>query len=114
MFGIANQLLAVIALTAVTSWIFNSGHGNYAVLTIAPMLFVISTTMTAGYQLIGGPFHNLVVDGWAKNNYPMLIKGLLNIGLTIFMMAAVATILLQAVTRWVNHVRGAKLSEVAR
>ena len=35
MFGIANQLLAVIALTVVTTWIINSGRGRYAALTIA-------------------------------------------------------------------------------
>jgi carbon starvation protein len=110
MFGIANQLLAVIALTAVTSWIINSGRGKYAILTIAPMLFVISTTMTAGYQLIGGRFHNDWTDGWAKSNYALVFKGGLNIALTIFIMAAVATILLQAVTRWINHARMQKIS----
>ncbi|HTQ38328.1 MAG TPA: carbon starvation protein A [Pirellulales bacterium] len=105
MFGIANQLLSVIALTVVTTWIINSGRGKYAILTIAPMLFVITTTMTAGYQLIGGRFHNDWADGWAKHNYALLIKGGLNIALTIFMMAAVTTILLQAVTRWLNYSR---------
>ncbi|HEY2826246.1 MAG TPA: carbon starvation protein A [Pirellulales bacterium] len=109
MFGIANQLLSVIALTAVSSWIINSGRGKYAILTIAPMLFVISTTMTAGYQLIGGRFYNDWSDGWAKHNYALLIKGGLNIALTVFMMAAVTTILLQAVTRWINYARAAKL-----
>ena len=112
MFGIANQLLAVIALTVVTTWIINSGRGKYAVLTIAPMLFVISSTMTAGYQMIGGQFWNLVLDGWRMDsaggrNWGLLVKGGLNIALTLFMMAAVATILLQAVTRWINKARSA-------
>ncbi len=105
MFGIANQLLSVIALTVVTSWIINSGRGKYAILTIAPMLFVISTTMTAGYQLIGGRFYNDWSDGWAKHNFALQFKGGLNITLTIFMMAAVTTILLQAITGWINHTR---------
>ena len=56
MFGIANQMLAVIALAVVTTVMFNAGRGRYAPLTILPMLFVISTTMTAGYQMITGPF----------------------------------------------------------
>jgi carbon starvation protein len=105
MFGIANQLLAVIALTAVTSWIINSGRGKYAVLTILPMLFVICTTMTASYQLMAGRFRNDWLDGWARNNYGLMIKGCLNMALTLFMMAAVMTILLQAVTRWINYSR---------
>jgi carbon starvation protein len=108
MFGIANQLLSVIALTAVTSWIINSGRGKYAILTIAPMLFVISTTMTAGYQLINGRFYNDWIDGWTKHNFGLQFRGGLNITLTIFMMAAVTTILLQAITRWINYARATR------
>jgi carbon starvation protein len=103
MFGIANQLLAVIALTVVTTWIINSGRGKYAALTILPMLFVISSTMTAGYQMIRGPFAFMWETGRAQNNFGMTLKGGLNIGLTIFMMASVAIIFLQALTRWINH-----------
>ncbi len=105
MFGIANQLLAVIALTVVTTWIINSGRGKYAPLTILPMLFVISSTMTAGYQMIRGPFSAVWETGWKQHNYSLLMKGGLNIGLTIFMMAAVAIILMQALTRWLNYLR---------
>ncbi len=110
MFGIANQLLAVIALAVVTTWLINNGRGKYVALTIAPMLFVISSTMTAGYLLISGPFSNLVSDGWRVNslgmrNWGLVVKGGLNIGLTLFMMAAVTVILLQAITRWLNRAR---------
>jgi len=105
MFGIANQLLAVIALTVVTTWIVNSGRGRYAVLTIAPMLFVIASTMTAGYRMVTGQFYNLVTDGWHQNDPAKWIKGGINIALTVFIIAAVATILLQALTRWINHSR---------
>jgi carbon starvation protein len=108
MFGIANQLLSVIALTCVTTWIINSGRGKYAILTILPMLFVISTTMTAGYQLLGSRFYNDWSDGLAKHNYGLMVKGGLNIGLTVFMMIAVSIILLQAVGCWINAARAAK------
>ena len=43
MFGIANQMLAVIALAVVTTVMINAGRGRYAPLTILPMLFVITT-----------------------------------------------------------------------
>jgi carbon starvation protein len=110
MFGIANQLLAVIALAVVTTWVINSGRGKYAALTIAPMLFVIASTMTAGYMLITGPFAKMRVDGWRGDNpalrdWGLYIKGILNTGLTLFMMIAVSIILLQALTRWLNHAR---------
>ncbi len=52
MFGIANQLLAVIALSVVTTWIVNEGRARYAFVTLVPLAFVTSTTMTAGVQLV--------------------------------------------------------------
>ena len=51
MFGIANQLLAVIALCLVTTLLVNTGRGRYAWVTLLPMLFVTTTTMTAGVQI---------------------------------------------------------------
>jgi hypothetical protein len=39
----------------------------------------------------------------------LLIKGLLNISLTAFIMIAVSAILLEALARWINHARRAKL-----
>jgi carbon starvation protein len=110
MFGIANQLLAVIALAVVTTWIINSGRGRYAALTIGPMLFVIASTMTAGYMLITGTFAKMRIDGWRDDNpalrdWPLYIKGVLNTGLTLFIMIAVSIILLQALTRWLNYAR---------
>ena len=48
MFGMANQLLAVIALAVVTTVLVNSGRGRYAPVTLLPMLFVATTTTTTG------------------------------------------------------------------
>src|SRR5215831_11352840 len=45
MFGIANQLLAVLALCLVTTLLINTGRGKYAPITLLPMLFVTATTM---------------------------------------------------------------------
>jgi hypothetical protein len=56
--------------------------------------------------MVRGPFSSLWETGWKQNNYSLLLKGGLNIGLTLFMMAAVAIIFLQALTRWLNHARG--------
>jgi carbon starvation protein len=90
MFGIANQLLAVLALALVTTWLVNQGRGRYAWVTIAPMLFVTSTTLTAG---------TLVVQTQLSRN---TMVGNVNAGLTIFVIACVCTILLWAVARWMS------------
>ncbi len=103
MFGIANQMLAVIALTVVTTVMFNSGRGRYAPLTILPMLFVTASTLTAGYQMITGRFAGQIADGWAKGGLnSTLLQGVLNAGLIVLMIAAVVIIMSQAVTRWIG------------
>jgi carbon starvation protein len=49
MFGIANQLLAVVALCVGTTVIVNAGRARYAWVTVLPLSFVATTTLTAGW-----------------------------------------------------------------
>jgi len=51
-FGVANQLLATLALAIGTTVIIRMGKARYAVVTLAPMLFMAVTTMVAAYQLV--------------------------------------------------------------
>lgn len=96
MFGIANQLLAVVALALVTTLLINTGRGRYAPVTLLPMLFVTATTMTAGTQMLT-QFVQLTTSGrWSA------LKGWLNIGLTVFVIGCVATLLLMAASRWIG------------
>jgi carbon starvation protein len=96
MFGIANQLLAVIALTVVTTWLINSGRGRYAWVTLLPMCWVISTTFTAGTQLLTGQFPRMIASG----DDSRVLAGYLNIAFTVFVMSCVVALLLIAVSRW--------------
>jgi carbon starvation protein len=99
MFGIANQLLAVIALCLVTTLLINTGRGRYAAVTLLPMIFVTVTTMTAAGQMMP-QFVKFVANGvWS------LPKGALNIGLMAFVIACVLTLLLIAAGRWIAAVR---------
>lgn len=50
MFGIANQLLAVVGLTVGTTVILRRSGPRYAWITGAPLLFVGTTTITAGVR----------------------------------------------------------------
>ena len=50
MFGTANQLLAGIALVIGTSYLINNGKARYSWVTIIPMIFVLGTTLTAGFE----------------------------------------------------------------
>jgi carbon starvation protein len=99
MFGIANQLLAVLALALVTTVLFNSGRGRYAWVTILPMLFVTATTLTAGTQMIQYQFPGMIRAGEVG-------KGVLNISLTVFVIASVGMLLLMALVRWLAILLG--------
>jgi len=86
----------------VTTVLFNSGRGRYAPVTLLPMLFVATTTSTTAYYEITGKFRNMIKAG-------EVVRGWLNIGLTVMLLVCVAVILVSAVSRWVAGTR----SEVA-
>ena len=102
MFGIANQMLAVIALSVVTTVMINNGRGRYAWLTILPMLFVIASTTTAGIQMSSGKFSPMLVTGLQKHDYAMALKGGLNLFFTLFILAAVLLIVSESIMRWIR------------
>ncbi len=52
LFGIANQMLATIALCVATSAIIRAGKARYAFITLIPLGWLISVTMTASVEKI--------------------------------------------------------------
>ena len=98
MFGIANQLLSVMALAVITTLLINIGRRRYAPVTLLPMLFITATTMTAGSQMIQ-QFLSLMGQG-------EVLKGVLNLSLTVFVMVCVGLLLLQAASRWIAVAAG--------
>jgi carbon starvation protein len=100
MFGIANQLLAALALCLVTTLLINTGRGRYAWVTLLPMLFVVSTTLTAGGQMIPQFMDLIRREVWSP------LKGILNIALMLFVILSVMALLLMAAARWLAVLRG--------
>src|SRR5689334_19077540 len=99
MFGIANQLLAAIALCVGTTVIINSGRAKYAWVTITPLIFVATTTLTAGWRSI---FDNF----WRETLKPeTAFRGYLNTSLTAIMMTCVVIVLIDSVLRWRRTLR---------
>ena len=102
MFGIANQLLAVVALALGTTVLINIGRGKYAWVTLAPMCFVATTTLTAGFLSVRDNFWPM-----ATSPIPAIhTQGYVNTICTVIMMICVVIILSAAVRRWVMVATG--------
>ena len=52
LFGIANQLLAAVALVVATTILLKMGRARWIWVTLAPMAWLVAVTMTASYQKI--------------------------------------------------------------
>ncbi len=97
MFGVANQLLAVIALCVGTTVIINLGKRKYIWVTLIPMTFVAVTTLTAAWQNVFDNFLPLA----AKPGKAFI--GYTNAALTIAMMVCAVVMLATSIRRWLSH-----------
>ena len=102
MFGIANQLLASVALAIGTTIIINQGKARYAWVTMAPLSFVAISTMTAGVMSVRDNFWPMAIGP----NPAVHFQGYVNTTLTVIMMVCVIVILSNAVWRWMQVLRG--------
>src|SRR5258708_6977623 len=87
MFGVANQLLASVALCVATSALFNAGKARYAWVTLLPLAFVFITTLSAGYLNIKDYFLPMT------RKSGMIFQGYLNSGVTLVLMVCSIMIL---------------------
>ncbi|HKB67605.1 MAG TPA: carbon starvation CstA family protein [Pyrinomonadaceae bacterium] len=96
MFGIANQLLAAVALCVATTIIINSGRAKYSWVTLLPLSFVSTTTLVAGWESITDIF-------WPLSQKPETATlGYINVSLTAIIMFAAVIILIDSIRRWIG------------
>jgi carbon starvation protein len=99
MFGIANQLLAAVALCVGTTIIINMGRARYSWVTILPLTFVSITTLVAGWKSITDNF-------WPLSQQPeTAAQGYINIALTAILMIAAVIVIADSVRRWLGSRR---------
>lgn len=96
MFGVANQLLATLALAIGTTYLINSGKLKYIWITVIPMLFVGITTITGGIKnLINIYIPQMMAD-------TTRVQGSINTVLTLIILVCVVVIITEAGLKWVR------------
>ncbi|HKE12105.1 MAG TPA: carbon starvation CstA family protein [Myxococcota bacterium] len=123
LFGIANQLLAATALAAATTLFVKSGRARYGITTALPLAWLLSVTMSAGWQKI---FHaDRRIGFLAQADYlsaqlaahairpekiaetqQLILNNRLDAAVTALFMALVAIVVLDAARVWWKTLRG--------
>jgi carbon starvation protein len=103
MFGVANQSLAILALAIVTTWLVNIGRGKWAFVTILPMIWVCSTTLSAATNLVTFRFPLMIEKGRELGDAgaKQVLSGYLSIAMTVFVVACVGSLVFWSAARWV-------------
>jgi carbon starvation protein len=96
MFGVANQLLACVALSVGTTILVNKGKVKYIWATLVPLCFLATTTLTAGFMSVKNQFWVMATGP----NEALHVTGYIQSFLTITMMLLVVVILATAVHKW--------------
>ncbi len=99
MFGVANQLLAVIALCIGTTVLLQMGKARYMWVTITPLVWITVITLTAAWQNI---FDNFLPLARQPDHF---IVGTINASLTAVMMSCAVIMIVISVRRWAQVLR---------
>ncbi len=125
LFGIANQLLAAVALCVGTTIIMRMGKERYAFTTLVPLTWLVIVTMTAGFTKIFSPLPKLgflsharvLIDAQASGTLPAGVKSTQDLARMInndyldaavagFFLLAVIVILADSVRAWWSVLQG--------
>lgn len=99
MFGVANQLLATLALAIGTTYLINNGKLKYIWITVIPMSFVGITTITGGIKnLMNIYIPQMMADATR-------VQGSINTVLTLVILVCVVVIISEAGLKWVRMSR---------
>ncbi len=124
LFGIANQLLATVALCLGTTVIIKMGKARYAWMTLLPMTWLVTVTMTAGWMKLFSPdpkigflaHARMVAEKVAAGQLPAGVRDAagaqrligndrLDAAVAGFFLLAVLVILVASLREWVRVIR---------
>jgi carbon starvation protein len=107
MFGIANQALAVIALSVVTAWLANEGRVRYLWVTLIPLTLIAITTTSSGVVMLSQFFNGFLTQISAVSSparTTLLLTYAFQSALILAMLGCAATVAVSSLIR-VRRVR---------
>ncbi|MGA7443682.1 MAG: carbon starvation CstA 5TM domain-containing protein [Candidatus Sulfotelmatobacter sp.] len=123
LFGIANQLLATVALCVATTIIVKMHRAKYAAVTLAPLAWLIAVTFTASWHKIFDPNPRVGFLAQARvlatAPTPMtsatarvIFNNRLDVVVTGVLVAMVTLVLAESARQWIGILSGAREERV--
>jgi carbon starvation protein len=118
LFGIANQLLATVALCVATTIIVKMHRARYALVTLAPLCWLVSVTFTASYHKIADPNPRIGFLSHARQlaaaggNPRLIFNDRLDAAVTALLVFLVGLILVESGMEWARVISGRKSAQV--
>src|SRR6202166_1940914 len=121
LFGIANQLLATVALCVATTIIIKMHRAKYAAVTLVPLAWLVAVTFTASWHKILDPSPRVgflaqarvLAAGPATNATARLIfNNRLDAAVTAVLVVMVALVLIESVRQWMGVLSGREEARV--
>jgi carbon starvation protein len=108
LFGIANQLLAAVALCVATTVLVKMGKMRYVWVPMVPLVWLTAATLTAGWQKVFSPDPKLgflshaqtLVGSTNPNAARMIFNDRVDAALALFFMAIVLVVILASAREW--------------
>jgi carbon starvation protein len=119
LFGIANQLLATVALCVATTIIIKMGKAHYAAVTLVPLVWLVAVTFTASWHKvfdsnprIGFLSHAAQLVSSPGVNARLIFNDRLDAVVTATLIVMVALILIESSMEWTRVLSGRKQARV--
>ena len=121
LFGIANQLLATVALCVATTIIVKMHRAKYAAVTLVPLVWLVAVTFTASWQKIfdSNPRIGFLAQAHALASAPatsatgrLILNNRLDAAITAILVVMVALVLIESLRQWIAILRGREVVPV--
>ena len=121
LFGIANQLLATVALCVATTILIKMHRAKYAAVTLVPLAWLVAVTFTASWEKIfdANARIGFLAQARALASGPatsatrrLILNNRLDAAVTAILVVMVALVLIESLRQWIAILRGRDVAQV--